>query len=260
MIQNQRLDHPRKSPDGEQPLNRHLAGSVLIERDNEVADDHGQPVELGEAEAQVQEGEFVIGITHLHDLADPTRYTLRERKGDQDRPQSQNEELHHVGPDHGGQPTQGGVGGRHQSHDDDRAPKVETSHGRESESWGIEGDPHPSLNLQNLKERGGVASPTPETRAHVFVDAGHVEPSIDGKEEQNHQGSSQQRGRQPQHQSGVLPIRHRGRSQIGQGAQETGNHTQGHRHPGHVAIGQKVGRGTFLLAGEGRAKPTTTTK
>ena len=50
-------------------------------------------------------------------------------KGDQDGPEGQNQELHHVGPDHCSHPSQGGVGGGHQAHDNDRAPEVEAGDG-----------------------------------------------------------------------------------------------------------------------------------
>ena len=109
-------------------------------------------------------------------------------------------------------------------------------------------------NCRIEKKEAAIAGSAPEAQAHVFVDAGDPEPAVYGEKEQNHQRRGQQSSRQPHNQSGVLLVGHLRRTQVGDGAQNAGDHAEADREPRHPPVGQEVGPGVLLLAGKAQGQ------
>ena len=162
----------------------------------------------------------------------------------------QNDELHHVRPDHRREPSQHGIRDRQQPHQGDGQREGHPRGDSHGLGWCIDHDAQPAEATENEQRRDGSPRALAIAQEDVFIACCDTMLAIDRIEQSAQDRRGDQAHRDAEDHGDVMTVGEGGNPHVRRRAGQRGEHAHAHGQPGHVPSGQEVVLRGLLPAGQ----------
>ena len=151
------------------------------------------------------------------------------------------EELHHVGPDHGLHAPQHRVERDDQPAKNDRRADIQAGDHPQRQGLGVDGHGEMTAAEEEEQPRSARSGRYAESLLQILIDGVQPQPGHEGHEQQDHHHQGQRNTEQlPQHELQIVLIDQGRDADVGDGRNVAGHDGDARRPPGHGSLRQEV--------------------